>query len=513
MKRILIVGPHSYIGSCFQAYLQQRPEQYEAASISVRDNMWQSRDFSEYDAVLYAAAIVHQRETDENRSLYEQVNCQLAAELAQKAKREGVRQFIYLSSASVYGVDEGVLTPETKPAPVTAYGRSKLHAEEELRPLADSGFQVTLLRIPMVYGPGCKGNYRMLEKLAGVLPFFADYPNQRSRISIDTLCAFLRRCIDTPESGLYFPQDGSYSCTCKELQTLAAQKGRKLPLWKWLNPAVWLLAHTTQKGRKAFGTLIYRGDPHIDGERQPISVSLVTATYNSEKTLARTIESVLAQTVPCKEYTIMDGASADGTVAVAHRYDAAFAEKGIIYRVISEPDRGMYDAINKAVALSTGTIVGNVNSDDYYEPIAVETVIEEYKKQPYDMIYGDLRVVRRSGSFIKKAKLKRFVSTRYWNHPTMFVTKETYNKEQYRLQSMYDDCDLMLRLRKGHYRVRVVDRVLSNFTFGEGMSTKKDIHQALSRAKLRTTIYRQNGYSWVYVVESYILELVKYLMA
>lgn len=264
MKRILIVGPHSYIGSRFQAYLQQRPEQYEAASISVRDNMWQSRDFSEYDAVLYAAAIVHQRETDENRSLYEQVNCQLAAELAQKAKREGVRQFIYLSSVSVYGVDEGVLTPEMKPAPVTAYGRSKLHAEEELRPLADSGFQVTLLRIPMVYGPGCKGNYRVLEKLAGVLPFFADYPNQRSRISIDTLCAFLHRCVDLPESGLYFPQDAEYGCTSREIQKLAAQRGRKLPLWKWLNPEVWLLAHTTQKGRKAFGTLIYQGPSCIE---------------------------------------------------------------------------------------------------------------------------------------------------------------------------------------------------------------------------------------------------------
>lgn len=264
MKRILIVGPHSYIGSRFQAYLQQRPEQYEAASISVRDNMWQSRDFSEYDAVLYAAAIVHQRETDENRSLYEQVNCQLAAELAQKAKREGVRQFIYLSSVSVYGVDEGLLTPETKPAPVTAYGRSKLHAEEVLRPLANSGFVVTLLRVPMVYGPGCKGNYRMLEKLAAVLPFFADYPNQRSRVSVDTLCVYLRGYIDTPESGLYFPQDAAYGCTSRVIQELAAQRGRKLPLWRWLNPAVWLLAHTTPKGRKAFGTLIYQGPSCIE---------------------------------------------------------------------------------------------------------------------------------------------------------------------------------------------------------------------------------------------------------
>lgn len=264
MKRILIVGPHSYIGSCFQAYLQQWPEQYTAESLSVRDDAWRQKSLAAYDAVLYAAGIVHQKETDENRPLYEQVNCRLAMELAEKAKRQGVQQFIYLSSASVYGVDEGVITPETKPSPVTAYGRSKLHAEEVLRPLADSGFVVTLLRVPMVYGSGCKGNYRMLEKLAAVLPFFADYPNQRSRISIDTLCAFLRRCIDTPESGLYFPQDGAYGCTSRVIQELAAQRGRKLPLWRWLNPAVWLLAHTTQKGRKAFGTLIYQGPSCIE---------------------------------------------------------------------------------------------------------------------------------------------------------------------------------------------------------------------------------------------------------
>ena len=78
---------------------------------------------------------------------------------------------------------------------------------------------------------------------------------------------------------------------------------------------------------------------------------------------------------------------------------------------------------------------------------------------------------------------------------------------------MYDDCDLMLRLRRGGYRVRVVNRVLSNFTFGDGMSTKKDIRQAMGRAKLRASIYRQNGYGWLYWAESYALELVKYLMA
>lgn len=249
-------------------------------------------------------------------------------------------------------------------------------------------------------------------------------------------------------------------------------------------------------------------------KQERATVSLVTATYNSEKTLARTIDSVLGQTVPCKEYTIMDGGSSDATLEIAHRYAAAFAQKGVAYRVVSEKDRGMYDAINKAIALSTGTIIGNVNSDDYYEPIAVETVLREYENEPYDMIYGDLRVVRRNGCNIKRARLKKFVSTRYWNHPTTFITKATYEKEPYRLQSMYDDCDLMLRLRKGGYRVRVVNEVLSNFTFGVGgMSTEKNFAKAMSRAKLRAKIYRQNGFGVLYWAESYALEFIKYLLA
>lgn len=259
MKRVLIVGPHSYIGRNFQSYLSQWPTEYETTAIHVRDDTWRTCCFSGYDTVLYAAGIVHQKETEENRSLYETVNCHLAVQVAERAKQAGVRQFIYLSSASVYGTDEGILTAQTPPNPSTAYGWSKIHAEEQLRPMADDSFSVTLLRIPMVYGPYCKGNYQVLEKMAAVLPFFADYSNQRSRISVDRLSMYLRQCVDSPVSGLYFPQDMEYGCTCKEIQALAEQKGRKLPLLKCLNPAVWLLAHTTRKGRKAFGTLIYQG--------------------------------------------------------------------------------------------------------------------------------------------------------------------------------------------------------------------------------------------------------------
>lgn len=252
----------------------------------------------------------------------------------------------------------------------------------------------------------------------------------------------------------------------------------------------------------------------IQSAVQQASVSIVTVTYNSEKTLARTIESVLAQTVPCKEYFIKDGASTDGTVALAHSYDEAFREKGIDFRVYSEPDEGMYHALNQVIALCSGTIIGSINSDDYYEPIAIETVIEEYEREPFDMIYGDLRMVRKKGNFIKYAKLSPYLTTRYWNHPTTFITRETYAREKYRCQAQTDDGDLMLRLRRGGYRVRIVHKILANFTFGDGgMSTTKNFHDSMARARMKWQMYRQNGCGVIYMLESYATEIVKYIIA
>lgn len=247
-------------------------------------------------------------------------------------------------------------------------------------------------------------------------------------------------------------------------------------------------------------------------EKTAARVSIVTVTYNCADKLPRTIESVLNQTVPCKEYFIKDGASSDDTVAVAESYAAAFAEKGIDYRVISEPDTGMYDALNEVIALCSGTVIGSVNAGDYYEPIAVETVLAEYEKQSFDMMFGDLRMVRpNKPAFIKKAKLRSYLTTRYWNHPTTFITKEVYDKEKYICVSQVDDGDLYLRLRRGGYRVHAVSTVLSNFSYGDGMSTTKSLHDSLARAALKWDMYRRNGCGLRYWVESYGTELVKYL--
>ena len=113
-------------------------------------------------------------------------------------------------------------------------------------------------------------------------------------------------------------------------------------------------------------------------------ISIITIAYNSEKTISRTIESVYNQTYQPYEYIIVDGLSKDSTVEVAKQYEQKFKEKGIIYRIISERDKGLYDAMNKGITMAEGELIGMINSDDWYEPDALKEVNEVYEKEHFD---------------------------------------------------------------------------------------------------------------------------------
>lgn len=262
MKRVLITGAGGYIGGSLAGYLKRFPEEYAVEGISLRDGAWRRRDFSAFDAVVHTAGIAHRKETAENAEEYYQVNRDLAIAVAEKAKAEGVGQFVFLSTMSVYGLEEGVVTPKTEPAPRSNYGKSKLQAEEALRAMASDSFHVAVLRPPMVYGDGCRGNYQMLVKLAKLAPVFPDYKNQRSMVHVDVLTRFIRELIEREISdGVFVPQDETYRCTCKMVQEIAAAEGKNLKLLRTLNPAVSLLKALSVKGKKAFGDLIYQENP------------------------------------------------------------------------------------------------------------------------------------------------------------------------------------------------------------------------------------------------------------
>lgn len=256
MKRVLITGETSYIANRFAACLKEKPEEYTAKLLNLRDTSWHKEDLSQYDVVVHTAALVHKKETPENAAQYYTVNRDLTIELAQKSKAEGVSQFLFLSTGSVYGLIEGIITKDTIPHPITNYGKSKLQAEEALIPMHGKDFSVAILRPLMVYGEGCRGNYRILEKLAQIAPVIPDYSNRRSLVSIENLCLQMMKIICASEGGYYFPHDPKDVCTCELIGQIAEAQGKHLRRLKVLNPAVSILLYTAV-GKKAFGNLIY----------------------------------------------------------------------------------------------------------------------------------------------------------------------------------------------------------------------------------------------------------------
>ena len=258
MKRVLITGANSYIGTSFEKYVKENyPNDYIVETVDMIDGSWRNMSFAGYDSIFHVAGIAHQKETKKNAHLYYEVNRDLAIETAQKAKQNGVKQFIFLSSMSVYGMDTGVITKETKPSPKSHYGKSKLEAEQGINSLSSDNFKVCILRPPMVYGEGCKGNYGFLLMIARLFPVLPNYVNQRSMLSIDKLCKTVFICMDNVKDGIYLPQDDFYVCTCNMIAKIRKKMGKKFVITGLINPIIWILVKTTRHGKKAFGNLIY----------------------------------------------------------------------------------------------------------------------------------------------------------------------------------------------------------------------------------------------------------------
>ena len=265
MKRILITGTQGYIGGSLANYLNRWPEKYRVDFLSLREDAWKQADFDRVDAIVHAAAIVHQPSTKDDPAqagIYDRVNCRLTAELAQKAKAQGVSQFLFLSTESVYGLHAPVgktltITADTPLNPIDNYGISKLKAEEALAPLRGDGFRVAIVRPPMIYGKGCKGNYQTLARLAEKLPVFPKVSNQRSMLYIGSLCEFLRLLIENSADGTFCPQNAEYVSTSEMVRLIGAAHGKNIRLVGGCTWALKLLSHVTSLAGKAFGSLCY----------------------------------------------------------------------------------------------------------------------------------------------------------------------------------------------------------------------------------------------------------------
>lgn len=264
MKRILITGINSYLGGRFRQYMEQFPD-YATVSISMRDGSWRGEDFTGFDVVYHVAGLAHSdngRISPEKAQKYYEINTDLTKELAKKAKREGVKQFIFMSSAIVYGDSAPIgrrrrIDRSTVCTPANCYGDSKLQAELGLRRLEDKNFRVVILRPPMIYGPGCKGNYPVLSLFAQRLPVFPYVDNERSMLFVDNLMAFVKLMIDNEESGTFFPQNAEYSNTSELVRMIAEAHGKKLILVRGFTWALKFLGFFTALVDKAFGSLSY----------------------------------------------------------------------------------------------------------------------------------------------------------------------------------------------------------------------------------------------------------------
>lgn len=275
MKKILITGANSYIGTSFEKYMEQY-DGYQIDTLDMMNPKWRNHDFSKYDVVFHVAGIAHAdvgHVSEETKQLYYKVNTDLTVETASLAKQSGVKQFIYMSSIIVYGESapigkKKIITPETKPIPANFYGDSKLQADLKLLKLNDDNFRVCILRPPIIYGPGCKGNYQILSKLAKKLPVFPDINNERSMLYIGNLCYFIKECIDNQSNGIHFPQNSEYVSTSQLVKKIAEVNGKTIYLTKLLNPFIYIASKIPGRiGRlcnKAFGNVSYIKDCVIE---------------------------------------------------------------------------------------------------------------------------------------------------------------------------------------------------------------------------------------------------------
>lgn len=225
--KVLICGADSYIGTNVHQYLQSHTR-YDVHILDMINLVPEPYHFKGYDIVLYVAGIAHRKETVKNARLYFEVNYKLAVNAAIASKKAAVHHFILLSSMSVYGMQEGHISKNTNPHPKSHYGKSKLAADEKIWKMRDQKFHVTILRPPMVYGNGCKGNYQLLRLAALFLPVFPDAGNERSMIYIGNLCAFITNVICCQCEGILFPQNAEYINTSELVRQIAAFHCRKI---------------------------------------------------------------------------------------------------------------------------------------------------------------------------------------------------------------------------------------------------------------------------------------------
>lgn len=354
-KKVLITGKGSYIGENFYRYAKEHYPTLNIEAVDMLEPSWRKKDFSKYDVVYHVAGIAHADvgNVDETtKEKYYEVNTDLAVEVCEKAKAEGVKDFIFMSSMIVYGdsapyKEQKIIDETTIPVPANFYGDSKLQADVAVRELADEKFKVIVLRPPMIYGKGSKGNYPKLAKLAKKLPIFPNVDNERSMLYIENLCEFLCQIMLVKtikeNSIVLIPQNSEWVKTSEMAKKIREETGKKVRT----TGGIMKLAITVGcriPGRigglvnKAFGNLAYaqsiseypgvsyrivdlnssirrsEGLENSMKEKFEVDATAIIMTKNEEKNIGDCLESMKGFAKRC---VVIDCGSNDRTIEIA----------------------------------------------------------------------------------------------------------------------------------------------------------------------------------------------------
>lgn len=261
MKKVLITGAGSYIGTKVENWLKQWLDLFQVDAVDTINDNWKKADFTKYDVVYNVAGIAHVKAAKGEGPLYYAVNKDMVIAIAKAAKEAGVKQFIHMSSMIVYKevktLEGKQIHKDTEPAPNGFYGDSKLQGEKGCLELADDKFKVCIMRPPMIYGPGCRGNFPRLVWLAQKTPIFPAWHNKRSMLYIDNLCEFVKQLILHEMDGIVYPQNAEYADTVEIIRYYAKASGKKIWITKLFNPLIWLFGDHVRSLGKMFSNSTY----------------------------------------------------------------------------------------------------------------------------------------------------------------------------------------------------------------------------------------------------------------
>lgn len=518
-KRVLITGAGSYIGETFRAYAAKHYDKnFTIDAIDMQDSTWRDQDFSKYNIVYHVAGIAHAdlgNVDDVTKEKYYVVNTDLAIEVAQKAKAEDVKEFIFMSSMIVYGdsADYGqkkVVDANTVPDPANFYGDSKLQADVGVRELADDKFKVVVLRPPMIYGKGSKGNYSILAKLAKKLPVFPEVDNERSMLHIDNLCEFLCQIMLVEmerDSVVLIPQNVQWTRTSSMVREIADVDGKKIRTIGILKPAVFVGGKFPGKigvlVNKAFGNSCYAQDismyEGVDYQVVSLSESIKrTEGYNSQETyhplisvimpvynddpshLKLAIDSIINQTYTNFELFIVDDSTSDDSKAVIESYESDSRVKILT----SQSKLGFVSSLNYGLSHAGGSLIARMDGDDISLPNRFEKQVEYLKDHPNcDILGGQIDIIDESGKLtggrsypLGGVKLWCFFLFRTpLAHPTVMFRRKIVDAGYRYDVSMKkaEDIDFWIRLFNEGYRIENLSDTLLQFRIDRSFMEKR----------------------------------------